>query len=98
MNPWALINDPATGVLTIHWDDGAKQQLRASFLRQQCQCATCSSLRNRRNESIATGESLRITEIAPVGNYAMQLIFSDGHARGIFPWQFLRQLRDKLMG
>jgi DUF971 family protein len=28
----------------------------------------------------------------PVGSYAVQLVFSDGHERGIFPWVYLREL------
>jgi DUF971 family protein len=35
---------------------------------------------------------LRITEIHPVGAYGVQLVFSDGHDRGIYPWTYLREL------
>ena len=33
-----------------------------------------------------------ITDIKPVGNYALQLIFDDGHDSGIFSWNYLREL------
>ena len=31
-------------------------------------------------------------DVRAVGNYALQLVFSDGHERGIFPWGYLREL------
>jgi prepilin-type processing-associated H-X9-DG protein len=33
-----------------------------------------------------------VTQIDPLGGYAVNLGFSDGHARGIFPWVYLRDL------
>lgn len=35
---------------------------------------------------------LKITGLEPVGAYAITLQFSDGRARGIFPWAYLRAL------
>jgi prepilin-type processing-associated H-X9-DG protein len=35
---------------------------------------------------------LTITGLASVGRYAVNLAFSDGHARGIYPWAYLREL------
>ena len=34
---------------------------------------------------------LALTNAEPVGQYALQLTFSDGHARGIYPWPLLRE-------
>ena len=40
------------------------------------------------------GESVgvRITDVQAVGNYGLNLAFSDGQDRGIYPWAYLRQL------
>ncbi len=38
---------------------------------------------------------VNISDIRPVGNYALQLIFDDGHDSGIFSWDYLRELCDK---
>ena len=35
---------------------------------------------------------LTITNIEPIGNYAVRLAFSDGHDRGIFPWAYLTEI------
>jgi prepilin-type processing-associated H-X9-DG protein len=33
-----------------------------------------------------------ITTIEPIGGYAVNIAFSDGHARGIYPWVLLKEL------
>ena len=38
---------------------------------------------------------LRVTDVKPVGLYAVNLVFSDGHDRGIYPWSLLRELAAK---
>lgn len=95
MYPETITNDHAAGILEIRWQDGALQRLGNGFLREQCQCASCRSARDQRNERIAAAPGLRINSIVPVGSYAVQLLFSDGHMRGIFPWLYLRTLRDE---
>ena len=35
---------------------------------------------------------VKITAVEPVGNYAVKLVFSDGHATGIYSWSYLRKL------
>lgn len=46
-------------------------------------------------EVLQTGKiNVAITDIKPVGNYAIQLTFSDGHDSGIFSWKYLRELAD----
>lgn len=46
-------------------------------------------------ETLQTGKiNVAITDIVPVGNYAVQLKFSDGHDSGIFSWNYLRDLID----
>jgi len=36
--------------------------------------------------------NVTIREIKPVGNYALQLVFDDGHDTGIYSWDYLHQL------
>jgi len=92
MYPQSLSNDSATGILEIHWQDGSMQKLGNAFLRANCQCAGCKSLAER--SPAAPEADTRITAIVPVGTYGVQLIFSDGHQRGIFPWVYLKRLSD----
>lgn len=95
MYPKSVTNNRVAGILEIQWQDGVLQRFGNGFLREQCQCASCRVTRDQRNESIVASPELRINNIVPVGSYAVQLIFSDGHVRGIFPWLYLRTLRDE---
>jgi DUF971 family protein len=76
--------------LTLHWSDGDGAILAAT-LRAACRCAPCQS-RRLRGEPVEVGPTLTLVEALPVGHYAVQLRFSDGHDRGIYPWVYLREL------
>ena len=43
-------------------------------------------------------KKVAITGIEPQGNYAIKLIFSDGHDSGIYSWSYLKQLADNYDG
>ena len=44
-------------------------------------------------EVLQTGKrQVRITELAPAGNYALKITFSDGHDSGLFDWDYLYHL------
>ena len=90
--PAGLHNDIAQRMLEVAWPDGSRQRLPHASLRAQCRCAECSSQRLRSGTDPAVSPQLTIIDIQPVGAYAVQLVFSDGHERGIFPWAFLREL------
>ena len=83
--------------LVVTFSDGAKTPLAARLLRQQCPCAACvdewTHQRTLKPETVPADISIR--ELRPVGNYAVQLAFSDGHATGIYTWVFLRELTAK---
>ena len=44
-------------------------------------------------EVLQTGKiDVNITAVKPVGNYAVQLVFDDGHDTGLYSWEYLYQL------
>ena len=82
--------------LAIAWGDGHESYLPLRDLRRACPCATC-----RERPAQATGSSLRmlggpsidelkIIELRPVGAYAVQIVWSDGHDTGIHSFESLR--------
>jgi DUF971 family protein len=85
--------------LLISWSDGMTRLYRADQLRSQCPCATC-----RENRTIAAPAAplpdisavesgpIRVVGMRPVGNYAFNIQFSDGHDTGIFLFERLREL------
>lgn len=75
----------------ITWDDGALLRLSHFALRMACACAHCKAA-IMQGQPITIDPDIIITTAAPVGQYGIQFNFSDGHERGIYPWEFLRTL------
>jgi DUF971 family protein len=77
--------------LHIEWPD-AHRALSAPMLRAACRCTHCRSaaLRGRPVE----GEGAELVDATPIGHYAVQLRFADGHERGIYPWAYLLELAE----
>ncbi|MCY4596392.1 MAG: DUF971 domain-containing protein [Bryobacterales bacterium] len=80
--------------ILIRWNTGEDGIYPARFLRGQCPCATCvDELTGKR---IVTPNLLPIlvypTKIEPVGRYAIQVFWSDGHSTGIYTWERLYAL------
>lgn len=80
----------APDALTLEWSDRVTS-IPAGWLRASCKCAPCQSARLR-GEQVAVEVGLSLVDASPVGHYAVQLSFSDGHDRGIYPWVYLREL------
>ncbi len=80
----------APDALTLQWHDGSSS-LAAAVLRANCRCAPCQSSRLR-GEAIEVDTGVSLVDAQPIGHYAVQLRFSDGHERGIYPWAYLREL------
>ena len=89
MHPEEITNRRAAGMLELLWDDGVRQQLTHRQVRAACKCSQCQSARLV-GKPVTPLDAVRIEEIVQVGNYALQIVFSDGHDRGIYPWALLR--------
>ena len=76
--------------LEIDWRGGDSNRIHADQLRRACRCAEC--VRARIDGAFAPLQELAIAKVAPVGSYALNVQFSDGHARGIYPWSYLREI------
>ena len=78
--------------LTLHWNDDPPQRISSHALRMQCPCAECRRLRLDGAEPLVP-DDIAVLEIRPAG-YGVQLVFSDNHERGIFPWAYVARLSD----
>ncbi|NDZ17996.1 hypothetical protein C7T35_08480 [Variovorax sp. WS11] len=74
--------------LQVQWCEGSVH-LPAVALRAACRCGAC---RARAARERGSDEAVQLTGAAPVGEYGLQLLFSDGHDRGIYPWSLLQEL------
>lgn len=81
--------------LAIVWDDGHHGRHTTLTLRKYCPCAGCKS-ESESNENamfpIIKPGQFELQGIEPVGNYAIQLTWGDGHKTGIYTYDHLRQI------
>ncbi len=77
--------------LTLGLGEGEHLEIDASTLWTHCPSAL---RRSRRLAGLDTAapSGISIARVAPIGNYAINIAFSDGHDRGIYPWVLLRKL------
>jgi len=83
--------DAATRTLVLHWLDAEPQRIAHHVLRTACPCAGCRALRMRKDDPNIPDDVV-VSDVKPMG-YGLQLVFSDGHDRGIFPWPYLEAIR-----
>ncbi|MDZ4252864.1 MAG: DUF971 domain-containing protein [Sulfuritalea sp.] len=76
-------------LLEVSFADGKTFQLHCEFLRVYSPSAEVAG-HGPGQEVLQVGKrNVEIAEIAPVGNYAISLTFSDGHDTGIYAWERL---------
>lgn len=78
----------------IHWNNGAEVIYPARFLRLNCPCAVCVDelTGEKRLQEGSVPADVHPVGIDPVGHYAIQIYWSDGHTTGIYTWERLMQL------
>lgn len=84
----------------ITWSDGHASRYDFPYLREHCPCATCRDEREKKEqEKPGAADPFpmykpRVTakSASAVGNYAIQIQFSDGHATGIYSFDCLREI------
>ena len=86
-------------VLEIAFDDGKLFRLECELLRVYSPSAEVRG-HGPGQEVLQTGKkNVGITAVEPVGNYAVRLVFSDGHDTGLYSWDYLYGMgvdKDKL--
>ncbi|PWB80123.1 MAG: hypothetical protein C3F08_05120 [Candidatus Methylomirabilota bacterium] len=98
-DPIEVIVDRQERVLIITWRDNHRSVYPFDNLRRDCPCATCNDARDRRPHTrellvlsgpvVKPGE-VQITSYRPVGWYALNFTWSDGHDTGIYTYESLR--------
>jgi DUF971 family protein len=89
--------------MRIHWQDGHESAYSFDLLRKECPCALCNDQRRKPpappslNLTVLSGPVMRageiqVTEVKPIGRYAVNFVWSDGHDSGIYSYSFLRTL------
>lgn len=90
--PTELVVKRAERELHIAFDDGSRFILPAEYLRTQSPSAEVQGHSEAERKTIGGKQSVAITGAEPVGNYAVRLLFDDGHDTGLFSWSYLHEL------
>lgn len=78
--------------LEIDFDDGMRFRYPAEYLRVESPSAEVQGHGPSQKQTVAGRRHVGIIELAPVGNYAMRIVFDDLHDTGIFSWEYLYEL------
>ncbi|HEX9812976.1 MAG TPA: DUF971 domain-containing protein [Burkholderiales bacterium] len=82
----------ASRLLEIAFDDGSRHRLPLEYLRVHSPSAEVRG-HGPGQEVLQVGkEQVNISNIEPVGTYAVRLCFDDGHDSGLYSWEWLHHL------
>jgi DUF971 family protein len=92
--PWPteLRLDKTKTLLTVHYDTGERFSLPAEYLRVESPSAEVQGHGPDQKTIVVGKESIAITALEPIGNYAIRIVFDDGHDSGLFSWDYLHEL------
>ena len=79
-------------LLTVTFDDATSWPLTAEMLRVFSPSAEVQGHSAAERKTVGGKERVTIRDVQPVGNYAVRLVFDDGHNTGLFTWAYLREL------
>jgi DUF971 family protein len=79
-------------LLEIVFDDNTDCMLSCEFLRVYSPSAEVRGHGIGQEVLQTAKEDVNIVGIEPIGNYAVKLIFSDGHDTGLYSWEYLHDL------
>ncbi|MBL69738.1 MAG: hypothetical protein CMO66_00945 [Verrucomicrobiales bacterium] len=84
--------------LALKWSGGREQFIELEVLRRACPCASCAGetdvLGNvhKGPEKKLDDTSFQVRQIQPIGGYALQIFWADGHGTGLFSHEYLGKL------
>ena len=81
-------------VLEIAYDDGARFLLPFEYLRTHSPSAEVKGHGPGQEVLVLGKQNVGIRAVEPVGQYAVKLVFDDGHDSGLYSWKYLRELGD----
>ena len=97
--PSGIVVDTEKHLLQVTWNDAHVSLYAFKYLRLECPCAECRPWVHGRAvgeipEAVksAPAEIQTASDVSLVGSYALNIRWIDGHAYGIYSWEYLREL------
>jgi DUF971 family protein len=87
-----VARQPARQCVRFAWSDGFSAECPYDELRGYCPCAGCQGHAAGEITFHRPPKPVEPLTIEPVGNYAISILWSDGHATGIYRFDYLRHL------
>ena len=81
--------------LSVRFDDGAAYDLPAEMLRVLSPSAEVQGHSPEQRTTVGGKRNVAIAGLEPVGNYAVKIVFDDGHDTGLYSWPALRELAER---
>ena len=78
--------------LHVAFDNGETHTLDAEYLRVESPSAEVRGHGPGQEVTVPGKRNVTITGLEPVGNYAVRILFSDGHSSGLYAWSYLLKL------
>jgi DUF971 family protein len=90
--PREIVASRRDRLLRIDFDDGSSFSLPAEYLRVESPSAEVQGHGPADRKTVPGKRNVGISQVEPVGNYAVRLVFDDGHDTGIYSWSYLQEL------
>ena len=86
----------AARLLQVSFEDGSRFELPFEYLRVYSPSAEVKGHGPGQETLVLGKETVGVRAIEPVGQYAIKLVFDDGHDTGLYTWKYLYELgRDR---
>jgi DUF971 family protein len=82
----------AARVLAVSFADGSSYELPFEYLRVHSPSAEVRGHGPGQEVLVLGKENVLLTAVEPVGQYAVKLVFDDGHDTGLYTWKYLHEL------
>lgn len=82
----------AARLLEVSFDDGTRYELPFEYLRVHSPSAEVKGHGPGQEVLVLGKQDVGIRAVEPVGQYAVKLVFDDGHDTGLYTWRYLREL------
>lgn len=92
--PTELRVNPGKDTLRVAFSDGVAIVLSAERLRVESPSAETRGHGGQKPPPLRGKENVKIQRLEPVGNYAVRIVFDDGHDSGLYSWDYLKRLAD----
>jgi DUF971 family protein len=79
-------------VIEVSFSDGQRFELPFEYLRVHSPSAEVRGHGAGEGVLVVGKQQVQVSAIEPVGQYAVRLIFDDGHDSGLYTWKYLHEL------